>query len=314
MKNIFAILITLLFFIKEAEAQSLTKQARTMIIDGDLRSITQLISNGQNINATDSEGRSLLYMAAEYRKFDLVKFLVEKGADINTQDSASKYTPLLLSTADFWRSDSISEYLINKGANPNIIGANGETALRNTIGYGGQEQKSKLFKLLIEKGADINYVCRQNYNSSIFLECCARGTYEMLQLLLDAKININQVDTNGRNGLMYAINSKNVNAINLLIKNGIDLSHRDKDKYSATNYGLWTKGACIIPDGIATDLDKKGRIISETPYKDGKKNGLFKSYYPNGKLKSSIEYKDDKKSVETEYDENEKVKSEKKYD
>ncbi|MGZ4035263.1 MAG: ankyrin repeat domain-containing protein [Bacteroidia bacterium] len=313
MKKFFTIFFILLLFIGKINGQISSWQAENLVIDDDLGGIKTLIENGLDINTRFKQNRTFLHLAMEYGKTDIIKFLVEKGADLNLRDDYLHYTPLLISTSTTWRNDDYSEYLISKGADLDIADNYGNTALKNTLGFNGKKQNSRIFILLVEKGANIkpDTSDKSKTCSTLFLDCCAWGTTQMLQAMLDKKADINQTNCYGLNGLMYAINYKNNDAISFLIKNGIDLNHTDNYKQTATSYALGEKKVKIIPDGVDRYFDRKGRLISETPYKNGKKNGEFKYYYKSGKLKQSINYSDDKElGFWRDYYENGKIKFE----
>ncbi len=52
----------------------------------------------RNINSKGSNGKSPLYKAIERRNFNVVKYLIEKGADVNAEcnEELSKKIPLTL--------------------------------------------------------------------------------------------------------------------------------------------------------------------------------------------------------------------------
>lgn len=66
----------------------------------------------------------------------MVQFLVEKGSDLDKQDSVSGWTALMQAT--YHGKKSCAKYLINAGANVNIPAQNGCTAfdLASLIGRG----------------------------------------------------------------------------------------------------------------------------------------------------------------------------------
>src|ERR1041385_3359855 len=119
MKHLFLSFFALILSSLAVTGQISSRQAVRLIKKDDLAGIKKLIANGLNVNSTYKGNSTLLHLAAEYGKFDIVKFLVDTGADMNIQNK-DKQTPLLISTSDVWRNDSISEYLINKGANLNV--------------------------------------------------------------------------------------------------------------------------------------------------------------------------------------------------
>lgn len=54
---------------------------------GDLARVQKLLT-ADNINCRDSQGRNstALHLAAGYNNFDVVEYLLEKGADVNATD------------------------------------------------------------------------------------------------------------------------------------------------------------------------------------------------------------------------------------
>lgn len=243
MRFIPTLLILFLLSFGTVQGQS-AKQVKKLIRDGNVKAISELIASGKSITTYKRQG-TLLHIAAEYKQLEIVKLLVDKGADLNLRNKL-KYTPLMISTSSEWRNDSIAAYLINHGADLNVAGDHGTTALRNTIHIGTGSPNVPIFKLLVSKGADISYSCKECCNRTAFLFSCAWGTEEMVRVLLDKKTDINQVDCDGLNGLMYAIKLKNIPVIKQLLQAGISPDHKDNKQQSAMDYALKSKDAEII--------------------------------------------------------------------
>ncbi len=78
------------------------------IIKGDLAAVKKFIEYGSDVNET-SNGLTPLMFAARYNKVDIIKFLLENGADKSVQDgkgnNALKYAELSKSqeAVDFLR-------------------------------------------------------------------------------------------------------------------------------------------------------------------------------------------------------------------
>jgi hypothetical protein len=68
--------------IKEAFGGDMFKAAQ----DGDLEIIKEGIAAGVNIDKTDAYGQTILMVAAEFCHFDIVKYLLKKGADKTLQN------------------------------------------------------------------------------------------------------------------------------------------------------------------------------------------------------------------------------------
>ena len=81
---------------------------------------------------------------------DIVKYLIDKGADLNIRSKIGE-TVLMIACAVPDRLE-IVRYLVEKDANINIQDENGESALMKTFHTGNIE----VIKYLIERGANVN--------------------------------------------------------------------------------------------------------------------------------------------------------------
>ena len=68
------------------------------------------------------------------------------------------------------------------------------------------------------------------------------------------------------------------------------------DETTSPNYKLtYLKKDMSVVNGIVFDTVYNGQLIDEDNYKDGKRDGLCKSWYKNGQLKDDGNYKDGKR-------------------
>jgi ankyrin repeat protein len=83
--------------------------------------------------------------------FDTAKAaaLIDSGVDVNSPDSRGIY-PLVLACS-YKDNDEMIKLLLEKGADPNVRGPNGETPLGLAAKY-----SLTAVKLLVESGADVN--------------------------------------------------------------------------------------------------------------------------------------------------------------
>lgn len=96
-------------------------------LDGHLRVCEILIQYGADLNTCRIEDRiSPLAIASQEGKFDVVRLLVEKGANVN-QSCADGATALF--SACYFQQTNIIEYLLKHGADPNACTSTGGSVL-----------------------------------------------------------------------------------------------------------------------------------------------------------------------------------------
>ncbi|KAF9966866.1 hypothetical protein BGZ70_000977 [Mortierella alpina] len=94
--------------------------------DGDLAAVKTFIEEkGVSINAQDEFGYSALHAAASYGHKDLIKHLLENGADVNIQDPEGDSPLFVCETVE------IAEMLVKAGADATHINENEMTAAEN---------------------------------------------------------------------------------------------------------------------------------------------------------------------------------------
>ena len=197
----------------------------------DLIAITAFVDGGININArSDSDGRTVLINAAARGDLNVVKLLLERGADVNVADNRG-YTAL--HHAIEARYDDVSELLLNQPKlDPNARGLNGVTTL---MSYVWRERKDAVQKLL-DRGADVN---AQDYDGDSALHGAAQnGNIEIMDLLVAKGANLNLKNKVGGTALMWAAVYGHEEAARRLLERGADPSLKDADGKTARDWAV----------------------------------------------------------------------------
>ncbi|XP_044005941.1 putative ankyrin repeat protein RF_0381 [Aphidius gifuensis] len=126
--------------------------------------VNMLLNAGANINLKyGKDNRTVLCSAAQtIGDIEMIKLLLEKGANVNCQDK-SGMTPLIhyatINTEYDKKDDTrIIELLLKFGANIDYTDQLGNTAL----GYAMYKRNEKSFRTLLDNGADINIMMKPN--------------------------------------------------------------------------------------------------------------------------------------------------------
>jgi ankyrin repeat protein len=174
---------------------------RTMFPDDDVRDLARAAGRGD---------------------LQRVDELVGGGVDVNargTQDAP----PL------FWAFRNLNGFrrLLEKGADPNAIFADGNSIMRWSV----YMEDPTFLELLLEHGGDPNLESDVLLGSPILL-ASSYGQLTKLRILIEAGADLDIQDPNGRTPLIVAADAAEFEVIHTLLISGADFSIREKNGYS----------------------------------------------------------------------------------
>ncbi|XP_077982185.1 ankyrin repeat and SAM domain-containing protein 6-like [Glandiceps talaboti] len=121
---------------------------------GNIRRIREVIQDDPKAADTVGEdGGTPLMFAAMKGRLDIVEMLVQCGADVNRQDTASGWTALMQAT--YYGKREAAKYLINQGADVNIQAKDGCTAFDLAVLIDDADT-TELVRLLASVGMKVN--------------------------------------------------------------------------------------------------------------------------------------------------------------
>lgn len=178
--------------------------------------------------------------ACKIGNLEMVKLLVESGADVNSLTPGWEvvtpiHTALLFGKGDWY---DIVMYLIESGASIDYVGADEKNAMliditnsfRNESAE-DEEKADKLFAYTLENCEETNV----NWPRVLF-EAVRWNRYNMTQMLLEGGYcDVNEFYS-GKTPLMYAIDMSNAGMVKYLLEKGADIQAVDEDGKKVLDY------------------------------------------------------------------------------
>jgi ankyrin repeat protein len=166
--------------------------------EGNEEIIDELLKNGADVNAVDDVNyRTALIKAVIYNHFQVVKKLVEAGADLEKRDYLG-FTAFL--HAVWWERMEIIKFLVEKGANIHAQDCMNQTALRSAC----IKKNFKIADYLIKKGLDVN--AQDIHGETALMDVCYWGDYyiDVVKFLLENGADITIKNKAGKDALTIA--------------------------------------------------------------------------------------------------------------
>ena len=154
----------------------------------------------ETLEARDAQGRTPLLLATALDRVAIAQALIAAGADVNAQD-AQRDSPYLLAGAQGRL--AILRMTLAHGADLRSTNRYGGTALIPAAERGHVET----VRTLINAGVEVNHVNRLGWTAlmeAIILSDGGPRHQQILQLLIDAKADVNLADKDGVTPLAHA--------------------------------------------------------------------------------------------------------------
>lgn len=171
---------------EDTPAWSLAKAVRY----GDTIRIKKILAKGMvSVDYREpTYGKSLLHWAVWHNKADMIKFLLNQGADIHLRDYWSGHSPIVLASRYPEINVEIVRLLLENGANPNDVACENDSVFEGRIRSNDtpltEAARDDLVKtkMLIEAGADPYYCCEPGRNA--LCEAAIQNHCEIVEYLL----------------------------------------------------------------------------------------------------------------------------------
>lgn len=182
--------------------------------------INDIINSGVDINLLDDQKRTALHMACIHKSEEGITNLLIRGADIHIIDNYG-YNAFLYSIIHC-NTKSISD-LLNFGSDINFISH--DEKKHNALTISILNNNKIILNFLLLKGADPNILISKNRNALLY--ACNKGNeYCSLKLLKYIK-NINHIDSSKSNAAHHAVDYCSTKVLEELINKNINLFQKD---------------------------------------------------------------------------------------
>ena len=224
----------------------------------DLTAVSCMLDAGFDINMKLNKDKTPLMRSVELKKERITNFLLSKHADVNarTKDSLGGDTALILAFSN-GNLDVVRD-LLEAGADPNLSDADGKSPLIiaemqrhldlptlkvmqthgadllavskygfTLFGWAANHNNIEVVKYLLEQGVDVNGVDSERP----LIEAAATGNIEMVKFLCQQGANVNITQKNGRTALVYALDYPEI--ITYLLQQQADPNQIDDEGLTA---------------------------------------------------------------------------------
>ena len=195
--------------------------------------IESIITTGLNLELPDAIGCTALGQALTNNDTQIVKLLLEKGANPNTKSRGSY--PIFYAIEN--SNEQTLKLLVEFGANLDVTEKDNNPLL-HSLGYNTSYPiNEQMFKLLVDLGCDLNY--KNSEGVSVLIVCAFWDMTGLVEYMvaksnnsdLDKKLNINDFDQEEHNGITYnysvfyyVCSNSNEQLAKLLIESGVEYS------------------------------------------------------------------------------------------
>lgn len=200
-------------------------------LNNDLDMTRLLLKFGANVNAYSTlSGQTPLLTASKFKHLEIVKILIKNGANIEQKELYEGSTALHNACYNALNCDLV-KYLLSKGANVNSTNKNGLTPLLICI-INSYNINTKLVKLLLQNGADPNKISKSRHLSPL-LETIRRSSQhfldslETVQLLIDYDCKLDSTSLN-ISPILISIERNQDSITEKLIRHGANVNLTNK--------------------------------------------------------------------------------------
>lgn len=242
--------------------------------------ILNILLDKVDINKGDCYHITPLHLACKEDNLDIVKLLIEKGANIDVKDNCGN-APIHLAAQNIGSFKCV-QYLVDMGADINVTNVNDESVLFSAVLHGNCE----CARFLLDKCPSL-ISKRSDNGTSISMFAAVRGHYECLELFFDRGCDVNERDLNQYTILHHAVcQTTTPEVIHLVINKGADINSSEKhgktplhltasQKNTSENVKILLIEGALIDESATSNYTKNNKILIRKEIKNRERKKLF---------------------------------------
>ncbi len=216
-----------------------------------------LLTLKPNLEIKNKAGETVLALAiSDSRKAKLIPLLIKHGANVNQVKSI--YIADLLK--DKWSNNiAVAKLVLHKLSNVTILNRE-RNSLVTLASLRKSNEAVELLKILVKKGADINYKPSGKYNIGFRFTSKEKITLPFVQFLVKHGLDLKSKGDRGQSLLAEAIDKDNKPLIDFYLKKGLSIENKDNKGRTPLLYIVSRNGH--KPKGTLEYLLSKGANIN----------------------------------------------------
>jgi ankyrin repeat protein len=255
-KSVLAVFVVFAFGTGGAGAEEIHDAAG----NGELQKVRKLLAaNPDLVNQKDSTfSRTPLHWAARGVHFDVIKFLLEKGADASAPDN-SRITALHSVSARGHR--EAAEFLLSRGADMNAVDEFGKTPLAYAITGGHIE----LADFLVSKGAVVS--TEGDAGRRLLHDSASQGDKALVEWMISRGVDVSTQNGNGGT-LLHSLSEGGLADLAAdLVDKGLAVNKQDRYGFSALHYAARNGRQDVAKVLLRNRADANAlNLAGETPF------------------------------------------------
>ena len=190
------------------------------LFKGHFRVANLLHSYGAVVDIPDDAKCTPLYRASYYGQVDIMRWLLDHGADVNAPTQPPRYTPLFGAACELHL--EAVQILLEHNANIKFQNDKGDTPLHDAFNgsrtHNSEGEVVDMVRRLLEHGAGPN-ICNNNHSTPLH-QASSFGFLEAARLLLSYGAKVDVKDKEGRTPFQLATSNGRDEMTKLLLENG----------------------------------------------------------------------------------------------